>query len=195
MLNLSFHPFPEQETLRLRLRQIKPADVESLFALRSDREVLTYLDRAPAASLEEVGELIQRIQDDWVNNVSINWAISLPGQEDLIGTIGFWKIDKAHHRAEIGYMLLPAYHRQGLMQEAMRAVLAYGFRQMKTHSVEANVNPNNMASIRLLRKFGFVQEAYFKENYYYAGTFVDSAIYSLLVSKWGDEVDQVVPQK
>ena len=66
------------------------------------------------------------------------------------------------------------------MDEAMKGVLQYGFETMKLHSVEANVNPGNNASTKVLEKNGFVKEAYFKENYYYNGKFIDSAIYSLL---------------
>jgi ribosomal-protein-alanine N-acetyltransferase len=66
------------------------------------------------------------------------------------------------------------------MQEAMTVVLEYGFNTIKLHSVEANVNPNNTRSIQLLEKNGFVREAYHRENYYYNGHFLDSAIYSLI---------------
>ena len=66
------------------------------------------------------------------------------------------------------------------MQEAIEAVLDYGFTAMQLHSVEANVNPANEASKKLLDKNNFIQEGYFKENYYYNGEFLDSAVYSLI---------------
>jgi RimJ/RimL family protein N-acetyltransferase len=66
------------------------------------------------------------------------------------------------------------------MQEAMIIVIDYGFRAMHLHSIEANVNPDNAASIKLLQRNNFVREAYHKENYYFNGKFLDSAIYSLL---------------
>ena len=110
------------------------------------------------------------------NNLSCcNWPGAL-----LIGTIGFWRITKEHYRAEIGYALHPDFHRKGITQEAMIEVLNYGFEMIRLHSVEANVNPNNEASKKLLEKNKFVQEAYFKENYFSNGQFLDSAIYSLL---------------
>ncbi|MDQ6787925.1 MAG: GNAT family N-acetyltransferase, partial [Acidobacteriota bacterium] len=101
----------------------------------------------------------------------------------MIGTINFWKIKKENYRAEIGYMLDADYHGRGIMNEAIRAVLRFGFGEMNLHSVEANVNPDNAASIRLLEKNGFVREAYFKENYFFGGKFLDSAIYSLLAPR------------
>jgi ribosomal-protein-alanine N-acetyltransferase len=63
----------------------------------------------------------------------------------------------------------------------MKPVLDYGFNIMNLHSVEANVNPDNLASIKLLANNGFKREAYFKENYFYNGKFLDTMIYSLLV--------------
>jgi ribosomal-protein-alanine N-acetyltransferase len=62
----------------------------------------------------------------------------------------------------------------------MTLVLKYGFEVLKLHSIEANVNPENIASIKLLEKNNFVREAYFRENYFYNGKFLDSAIYSLV---------------
>jgi ribosomal-protein-alanine N-acetyltransferase len=57
------------------------------------------------------------------------------------------------------------------MNEALQAVINYGFKSIKLHSIEANVNPNNQPSIRLLEKNGFVREGYYKENYYHNGKF------------------------
>ena len=62
----------------------------------------------------------------------------------------------------------------------MSAVMNYGFDVMKLHSVEANVNPDNGASVRVLQKAGFVQEAHFRENYFFAGRFLDTLIFSKL---------------
>lgn len=75
---------------------------------------------------------------------------------ELIGTIGFWKIDKENHWAEIGFLLHLGHQRKGIMQEAVAAVLSYGFSAIKLHSIEANINPANMASKKLLKKNGFV---------------------------------------
>jgi ribosomal-protein-alanine N-acetyltransferase len=77
-------------------------------------------------------------------------------------------------------MLLPEHQKKGLMQEAAAAVLNYGFNVIQLHSVEANVNPANENSKKFLEKNKFVRGAYFRENYYYNGQFMDSAIFSLL---------------
>jgi ribosomal-protein-alanine N-acetyltransferase len=179
MQNLSFTPFPYIRTQRLLLRQIKHSDLNEIFFLRSDERVMKYLDRPKAKTSAEVYDFIQKIIDSETNNEGITWAITLK-TDKLIGTIGFWNIQKEHYRAELGYILHPDYWGKGIMQEALSEVIDYGFKVMKLHSIEANVNPENTASIKLLERNGFSREAYYKENYFFDGKFMDSAIYSLL---------------
>ncbi len=180
MLQLLFSPFPELSTGRLLLKQITPADAPALFVLRADENVMRYIDRPLAKTEEDVLPLIHLITQGLEKNDSLTWGIFLKDDPRLMGTIGFWRILPEHYRAEIGYLLHPALQGKGMMSEAMKAVLAYGFGAMQLHSVEAHVNPANAASIALLQKHRFVREAYFKENYFARGQFMDSAVYSLL---------------
>lgn len=180
MLHLYFTEFPVLQTERLILREIKKEDAPQLLILRSDPEVLRYVDKEPMRTLAEAEELIERIRDSFVKTDGISWAINLKGSNELIALAGLWRIIKEHHRAEIGYTLLPEYWNLGLMSEALKAIIDFGFNSMKLHSIEANINPDNKASIRTAEKMGFVREAYFRENYYFQGQFLDSAIYSLL---------------
>lgn len=187
MLEISLSPFPILETERLRLRQVTEQDAPSIFDLRSNVAVMKYLDRPPARNLEDALDLIEKIRYSFDHNEGITWAICMKEDQHLIGTIGYWRIDKPHHRAEIGYMLHEIYQGKGIMQEAISAVLNFGFRTLNLHSIEANVNPKNEASIRLLERNGFRQEAYFRENYFYNGMFLDSSIYSLLAPAYREK--------
>lgn len=180
MLHPGFRPFPELITERLKLGRITKNDVDELFLLRSNPNTMQYIDRPPAQTPDDAHKLIRVIEDLLAAGDGITWGIYLKDQPELIGTIGLWRIIKEHHRAEIGYLLHPAWQRKGLTHEALIKVLEYGFSVLKLHSVEANVNPLNKASICLLEKNGFVREAWFKENYYYNGVFKDTLIYSLL---------------
>jgi ribosomal-protein-alanine N-acetyltransferase len=87
---------------------------------------------------------------------------------------------KEHYRAEVGYLLSLDYRGQGIMQEALRAVVNYGFQTMKLHSIEGIIDPENIASANVLKQSGFVQEAHFKENQFYNGRFHDTVFYSIL---------------
>lgn len=103
-----------------------------------------------------------------------------PVPDGLIGYVGFWKWVREHFRAEVGFALLPAYWCKGIMYEALDAIIKFGFEKMNLHRIEADVNPGNIPSIKLLEKLNFKQEAYYKENIFFNGKFCDSAIYSLL---------------
>jgi ribosomal-protein-alanine N-acetyltransferase len=146
----------------------------------SDDAVIKYLDRAKPASIDETAEFLNKVTLSQTSGDGIMWIISRPDHTGVMGTIGFWRIDKLHFRAEIGYMLFPQYQRLGYMYEALKSVIHFGFNTMNLHSVEANCNTENEASMQLLEKCGFVKEAHFKENYYYNGKFLDSVIYSLI---------------
>jgi ribosomal-protein-alanine N-acetyltransferase len=101
----------------------------------------------------------------------------------MIGGIGFWRLIREHYRAEIGYSLLFPFWNQGIMSEALSVVLDFGFNQMRIHSVEANLNPNNLSSERILLKTGFAKEGYFRENYYFNGRFDDTLTYGKVKPK------------
>lgn len=180
MLTINFSTFPTIEINRLLLRQITKDDVADLFIIRSNNEAMQFIDRPLATTENDALDLIELILNKYEKNEAITWAVCLKEDAKLIGTIGFWQIDKQNYRAEIGYILNPYFHRKGLMQEAIEAIINFGFNRINLHSIEANINPNNVASKNILTKNGFVQEAFFRENHYYNGKFLDSMIFSLL---------------
>jgi ribosomal-protein-alanine N-acetyltransferase len=139
-----------------------------------------YLDREPMQMAGEAAEMIVRIQDDGLNGTGYNWALEAEPDSGMIGYAGIWRIDHKNSRGEIGYMLGKTYQGNGLMTEALMSVLLFAFTKAGLHSIEANVNPGNARSIRLLERCGFVREAYFRENYNFRGEFLDTAVYSLL---------------
>lgn len=180
MLTISFTPFPNLETERLLLRRVVPADVKEIFELRSNPETMKYIPRPLLKTDEDALEHVAMIDSKIDTNEGINWAITLKDNPKLIGIIGHYRIKPEHFRAEIGYMLLPDYHGKGIISEAVKEALRYGFQVMKLHSIEAVIDPENKASAKVLEKNGFVKEAHFKENEYYDGRFWDSVVYSLL---------------
>ena len=174
MLELNFSPFPEIKTERLLLRRITDADAPELLFLRSDETVMKYIDREKPKSLEEALAFIQIVNANIDKNESVMWAIALQDKPDtLIGNIGFWRIINKHYRSEIGYMLHPSFWGKGIMKEALLAAIDFGFNQMKLHSIEAHINPDNTASGKKKKKTGFVREAYFKEDFFFRGKFID----------------------
>jgi ribosomal-protein-alanine N-acetyltransferase len=183
MLQPNFSNFPEIQTNRLLLRRITHKDALQIFRLRSDERVMQFIDKERAASIEDAEVFINRIIQLLNINDGITWAIALNNKpETLIGTIGCWRLIKEHYRAEIGYMLQPEFWQQGIMKEALNAVINYSFNELKLHSIEAQINPENTASAAILTSAGFIKEGYFKENFFFNGKFGDTAVYSKLQS-------------
>lgn len=180
MLTINFTPFPILETERLVLRRVDENDVNEIFSLRSNVETMQYIPRPLVKTTEDALEHIAMIDAKIENNEGINWAITLKGSPKLIGLIGHYRIKPEHFRAEIGYMLLPEFNGKGIISEAVKEVVKYGFDVLKLHSIEAIIDPLNNASAKVLKKNGFIKEAHLKENEFYEGRFLDTVIYSLL---------------
>ena len=179
-LTINFSPFPILETTRLTLRQFDRNDADALFKMRSNPETMRFVPRPIMQSIDEAREHIDMIEDKIRNNEGINWAISLRNVHDCIGIIGHYKLMPEHFRSEIGYLMLPEFRGKGIMSEAIAAVVDYGFNQLKLHSVEAIIDPENHASATVLERNNFIREAHLKENQFYEGKFIDTVIYSRL---------------
>ncbi len=180
MLQVNFNPFPTLTTQRLVLRAFSKDDINEMFRMRTDEAIMKYIDRPRPKSVEDTIPFLEKIRANVENNEGIAWAMTLKDDPTLIGHMSFHVIMKDHYRAEVGYMMDTQHQGKGLVSEALKAALQYGFNVMGLHSVEAHVVPENTASRKLLERNGFKQEAYFKENFYWEGTFRDTVIYSLL---------------
>lgn len=180
MLIINFHPFQNLETERLLLRQLDNKDVNEVLELRGNPETMKFIPRPLAKNTDDALEHIKMINDKIDENVGINWAVTVKGSDKMIGLLGHYRIQPENHRAEIGYMILPQYQGKGYVTEAIKAVMKYGFNQMNLHSIEAVIDPENIASERVLQKIGFVKEAHIIENELYDGKFWDTVIYSML---------------
>ena len=180
MLRIDIQEFPTITTDRLELIRLTQDHVKDMHVLRNNVNSMRHIGKSLPIPLEEIKNLVHSIEQGILKNESIGWGITLKKSDQVIGSIGFHRIDKQNHRAEIGYMLLPDYWGIGFMSEIFKPVLDYGFNTLKFHSVMANVDPENNRSINILKKYKFVKEALFKEDYYFEGKFIDSEIYSLL---------------
>jgi ribosomal-protein-alanine N-acetyltransferase len=174
-----FSSFPVLETGRLLLRQILPADTESVFRLYSDPLVMQYRGAPEFTSSIEAEVLQIFFEKQFVSEKGIRWGIVRKHAPDiLIGTAGIRNISDLHRRAEIGYELMPADWNQGIMTEALHTITAFGFERLSLLTLEANIATGNQASARVLEKLEFVKEAHYRENWYYKEWW-DSVIYTL----------------
>ena len=166
---ISFTPFPRLITDRLVLRQLEMDDDEEIFFLRSDENVNKYLVAPIAKTIGDARDFIRKINTVVANNESVYWGLTVKDSNKLIGTICIWNIEWEENKAEIGYVLNPDLQGKGLMQEAIAAVIEYGFQQMKLQCLDAVLHRDNKRSILLLERNGFV----------YHSVSADEVVYSL----------------
>lgn len=181
LINYSiFRSFPELESERLFFRRYTKDDSKPIFRLRSEPHVLKYIDMYPIQHLHQAEEFIEKNLDYFNKKEAISWAIIEKKTGLFAGNFAFWRLQPEHCRCEIGYALLPEFWGKGYISETLKVMLDFGFNKFSLHSIEAQVNPVNHKSVRVLERAGFKREAYFKENYLFDGKYIDTAIYSLL---------------
>jgi ribosomal-protein-alanine N-acetyltransferase len=180
MLDINFSPYPVLETPRLILRQPTLADAPDVFIMRSDPEVMRFIPRPLAQSIADVEALINMINDFAAKNERINWAMEWKETGAVIGFIGYVNLKPEHARGEVGYSLARTWHRKGIMKEALKEVVRYGFEGIGFHSIEAILDVENTPSALLLESVGFRKEALFIEDFLDRGEFRTSAHYGLL---------------
>jgi [ribosomal protein S5]-alanine N-acetyltransferase len=180
MMSFSLNPFPVLETERLILRQPAMSDVDEIFKYRGNREFMRFIPHRYATGRSEVEEMISRVTDMISKAEGMHWAITAKGDDTILGTIGYVRFLKEHYRAEIGYSLHTPHQGKGIVHEAMKAAIDYGFNILGLHSIEAVVNSENLPSQKVLERYGFSKDAFFRDYLHHGGKFVDAYVYSLL---------------
>jgi ribosomal-protein-alanine N-acetyltransferase len=175
---------PVLETRRLRLRPLRGDDAEALHEAYADPQVMHQWSLPPSADLSETRErLAWSLKAD--PQAHAGWALVQPATDRLIGLINYHHREARHRRLEIGYLLARAHWGQGLMREAMAAVLDHCFGSFSVHRVEAMVAPDNMASRQLLQSLGFVCESEaLRDRLKVGDSYRTMTMYGLLAPDW-----------
>jgi [ribosomal protein S5]-alanine N-acetyltransferase len=179
-----FAQFPIIETPRLLLRQIVLSDAESLFATFSDPAVMEFYGDPPHRSIEDSRDLIQRQQQWYMRHEGIRWGVTFKDDDTVIGSCGFFLFDEEFRRAEMGYELARAHWRQGIMREAIEAIISYAFTNTDLQRIEAVVNGANEPSKALLLTLGFTLEGTLRQRFYFANRYWDDLYFGQLKAEW-----------
>ena len=172
-------------TERLVLRELVEADAEAANAYESDPETVrysTYAPRSLAESLEYIRD--NRRASGLVPRRLYDLAIAPLETERLIGRCGLGVSAQEPREAALWYVIHPAYRGRGLVVEAARALVDFGFRELGLHRVYCDVDSRNAASLRVAEKLGLRKEAHFRANYWCKGEWTDSIIYAVLDEEW-----------
>lgn len=175
---------PTLESARLRLRAYRADDVEAIFRLYSDPRVMRYWSFPPWTERAQAEAYLQRALGEMAEGRALPWAIANLTDDKLVGTTTLFALDGVQGRAEIGYSLDTKLQGQGLASEMLRTALSYGFDILRLRRIEADVDPRNTPSCRLLERLGFRLEGLLRARWRVAGEICDTALYGLLAPEF-----------
>lgn len=155
---MNFNPFPELRSERILLRDIQESDCDAILYLRSDKIINKFIQRPEnrkTRNRADAIKFIKELNENIINNKSIAWGITLKNDPQIIGTICLWNFSETNKIAEVGYDLNPTFQKLGLMSDALKLVIDFGFNKLKLERIEAFTHNENERSKRLLEKNRF----------------------------------------
>ena len=175
---------PTLTSERVALRWLEDRDAPALFEIFSDREGMRYWSSLPWTDQAEGLKTVERIRRCFAEGSLYQWGVADLSTDAIIGTCTLANVDAGNRRAEIGFILRRDCWGQGYMSEAADTLLRFAFQELGLHRVEADVDPRNEASIRLLQRLGFQREGYLRERYFVGEEISDTIFYGLLRREW-----------
>jgi len=168
----------------VRLRLVRPSDVETVYGLLSDLNVIRWM-MFPLYSHADAETFVTAPQPAVLGpgRYSVERAIVAEPGDGVIGLCGL-VVDRKREDAEAWYLLDPACWGRGYGVEAMRLLLATGFEDCGLHRVWACVVPENRRSVRVLEKAGLRYEGHSVRSLRIRGEWHDSLLYALLAEEW-----------
>ncbi|MFN7313558.1 MAG: GNAT family N-acetyltransferase [Bacteroidota bacterium] len=176
----AFDAFPVLTTPRLHLRSIELKDADAIWQMRANNRVNEFIARPKMDNQDDAKKLVEKTLAAYKNKLAIGWAGELKNTSSIIGTCGFNNIDIPNLRAEIGGEMATEYWGKKLALEAVVAIIDFGFNNLKLHTIEAKVMPDNKSAIYVLEQLGFIKEAHFKDRIFFNSNFFDMAVYTLI---------------
>lgn len=171
-------------TARLKLRWMDQGDAAAQYAIFSDPEVVKYWSAEPWTDIAQAEQAIAQVLDGYRDGTWLRFGVELRDSGEMIGNVTLHHFFEQNRRCELGYALARAHWGKGYAREALEAALDYGFSELKLNRVEADIDPRNKASARVLERLGFREEGYMPERWIVHGEMADTVFYGLLKRYW-----------
>lgn len=174
------------ETDRLMIRRLKIEDAQDIFDYASDPVVPRYLPWSHHNSVDDTVEFLNTVIAGYKDGEIQPWGIELKETGKIIGTCGFVWWNKEESKAELGYALSQIYWNRGIMTEAVKLIIDFGFELMHLNRIEGYFVIGNLASGKVMQKVGMQYEGHLRNYRKFKGEFKDVKMYSILKSEYRD---------
>ncbi len=175
---------PTLKGQRVKIRWLKDADLPALFKIFSDSEVTRYWSSPPLQHRDDAEKLLDDIRSLFQSRTLFQWGVVRVEDDAVIGTCTLARLDATHGIAEVGFALARDRWGRGYMKEALPLMIDFAFSRLELRRLEADVDPRNIASLRLLERFGFKQEGLLRERYCINSELQDAVLLALLGREW-----------
>ena len=166
---------------RVRLRTIDGGDAAGLLRLFGDIEVVQWMSVPLLRDLDGARSMVEEIHEESEARRLFQWAlVSHEEPQTLLGTCTLASIEWEDERAEVGFALLREARGSGVMSEALGLLIEHAFSDLRLHRLEADVDPRNAPSLKLLERHGFVREGLLRDRYVIRGERQDALLLGLL---------------
>ncbi len=173
------------ETERLLLKELSPEIIDVLFTSYSDDDIMHHMGLSTKDELETERRNLKMGLSNYRTTIK-SFMLFDKKSDKAIGRSGFHNWYREHSRAELGYRMFDdAMKRKGLMTEAVKAIIRYGFEEMKLNRIEAFIGKENVPSLKMIKGLGFTKEGVLRSHYFKNDKMEDSICFSLLRSEYG----------
>jgi ribosomal-protein-alanine N-acetyltransferase len=173
------------KTERLFIREHLLTDLDKVQIHCSDPEVVKYMPWGPN-KIEATRSFIKRIVScqDQLKRTCYELAVIKQDDDLLIGGVCLYIDSFQDKKAWLGYRLQKEYWGRGYATESAKAIIGYGFQDLKLHRIQAKCDVLNTASAKVLEKCGFTKEGYLREECWQKGRWRDSFLYLILEGEY-----------
>ena len=172
------------QTQRLTLRFFEPGDAPALFAIFSDSAVVQYWSSGEWDDMSHATTMIAETLDAYKSGDGVRLAVILTETGELVGQVNLYHMFHENRRCELGYAMNRAHWGHGYVTEALEAAMEYAFGALNLNRIEADIDPRNDVSEKVLRRLGFKKEGFMPERWIVKGEVCDTTYFGLLKRDW-----------
>ncbi len=183
-----FSSLPEVDCGRVLLRPYRESDAKDFNEYMREDRAAEYLMWYPHLNLHETKGYVEFMLRNYRKCLPSDWAVVLKENGKVIGNCGFTSVEMKHECAELGYVLSPSYWGRGLMDEAMKGVMAVCFEQLEAHRAILRIVDENIHSKALAERLGFRLEGRMFNSFFMKGGYRTICVYAMLEQEYAERI-------
>jgi ribosomal-protein-alanine N-acetyltransferase len=166
---------------RVTISSVSPEDRDLFLAAVAASKELHSPWVHPPATVDDFHAYVERLD----GQRSLGYLIRLNADRSITGVVNINEIVRGQFcSAYLGYYAIAPHEGNGLMREGLRLVIAHAFTKLGLHRLEANIQPENTASIALVRRLGFRKEGFSPRYLHIDGAWRDHERWALTVEEF-----------